>query len=130
LSLGLQSYLIKLKGKVQSQNLKLKNVDKDSISGKIFIFASKIALLTRPDNKGHKLNKSWLIKLMMIAPLAEPASMNARLKLLLKVISTKLILRFAQIVVLVPMFARLKQFTLSNRETNVEKPPDGVVFFC
>jgi hypothetical protein len=36
----------------------------------------------------------------------------------LKVISTKLILKYAQIVALAPMFARLKQFILSKREIN------------
>ena len=55
---------------------------------------------------GHKLSRSWLIKLMMIAPLAEHASMNARWRLFLKVISIKLIPKHAQIVVPVPMFAR------------------------
>ncbi len=54
---------------------------------------------------GHKLNKSWLIKSMMIALLAEPASMNVLWKLFLKVISTKSILKLAPIVALVPMFA-------------------------
>jgi len=55
---------------------------------------------------GHKLNKSWLIKLMMIAPHAEPASMNALWKLFLKAIFTKLTLKFAPIAAHVPMYAR------------------------
>ncbi len=55
---------------------------------------------------GHKLNKSWLIKSMMIALLAELASMNVLLKLSLKVISTKSTRKPAPIVARVPMFAR------------------------
>ncbi len=43
---------------------------------------------------------------MMIAPLAEPASMNALWKLFLKVISTKSILKLAPIVAPALMFAR------------------------
>jgi hypothetical protein len=66
---------------------------------------------------------------MMIAPLAEPASMNVLWKLLLKVISTKLIPKFAPIVAHAPMFVRLKQFTLNNQEMMYVKPSDGVAFF-
>jgi len=43
---------------------------------------------------------------MKIALLAEPALMNAPLKRSLKVIFTKLILKFAQIVAHVQMYAR------------------------
>jgi len=43
---------------------------------------------------------------MMIAPLAELALMSALWKLFLKVISTKLILKFVPIAALVLMFAR------------------------
>ena len=43
---------------------------------------------------------------MMIALLAAPALMNVRWKLFLKVISIKLIPKYALIVVLVPMFVR------------------------
>jgi hypothetical protein len=48
---------------------------------------------------------------MKIVLLAEPVSMSAPLKLSLKVTSIKLIPKFAQIVALVQMYARLKQFT-------------------
>jgi len=53
---------------------------------------------------------------MKIAPLAEPASMNAPLKLFLKVIFIKLTPRFARNVAPVPMYAQSKQFTRSNRK--------------
>jgi hypothetical protein len=47
---------------------------------------------------------------MMIALHAEPASMNARLKLSLKVIFTRLIRMNARTVVLVQMYVRLKPY--------------------
>jgi len=55
---------------------------------------------------------------MMIAPLAVLVLMNARLKQFLKATSTKLIPKYAPIVAPVPMYARLKQYTLSNQENH------------
>lgn len=66
---------------------------------------------------------------MMIAPLAEPASMSALLKLLLKGISTKSIPKFAPIVARVLMYARWKQFTRNNQLLIRKKPSDGMAFF-
>ena len=48
---------------------------------------------------------------MQIVLLAEPVSMNARLKQFLKATFIKLIPKFAPIAALVQMFALLKQFT-------------------
>lgn len=53
---------------------------------------------------------------MMIAPLAVLVLMNALLKLFPKATSTKLIPKYAPIVALAPMYARLKQYILSNRD--------------
>ena len=53
---------------------------------------------------------------MMIAPLAEHASMNAPLRLSQKAINTKSIPKFAPNVAHAQMYARWKQSILSNRD--------------
>jgi hypothetical protein len=68
-----------------------------------------------------KSNESCHILLIKIALLAVPALMNAPLKRSRKAIFTKLILRFAQIVVHVQMYALWKQFTRHNTEVLLRK---------
>ncbi len=66
---------------------------------------------------------------MMIVQLAELASTNVRLKLLAKVIFILLILMNALIVVLVQMFARLKQFTPYKCQTIKKANSSSWLFF-
>jgi hypothetical protein len=61
---------------------------------------------------------------MMIAQLAEPVSMSVPLKRFPKVISTKLILKFAPIAALALMFAPLRPFIRNNEEC-VKKEEGG-----
>ena len=64
--------------------------------------------LTKADNN---FRESWLIKLMKIVLLVEHALMNVPLKQSKKATFMLLILKFALIVELVPMFVRLKLYT-------------------
>lgn len=66
---------------------------------------------------------------MTIVQLAEHVLMNVRLKQSVKVIFIKLILTSAQIVVLVLMFVRLKQFLPHNSQDIFEKGQQKVLVF-
>jgi hypothetical protein len=65
---------------------------------------------------------------MMIALHAEPALMNVRLKQYPKAIFIKLTPIFAPIVVLVPMYARLKQFIRLNKKMKIKVPETGLFY--
>lgn len=67
--------------KCDRQNAKLKVKISPSvfdIRENIYLCGENRFIHSSRRNAGHKFNRSWLIKLMMIALLVEPASMNVR----------------------------------------------------